>query len=263
MNKLLNFKKMHNQHDLLFLPNAWDVLSAILIERAGFQAIATSSAGAANAMGHQDGERIHFNELAALVKKIITAVDIPVTVDIESGYAQDRSNIVENALHIADLGAAGINIEDSLKETIGLQNKERHGELLASIRENLNRHGYNDFFINARIDCYLQQEQAFDEALERAHHYVANSADGIFVPGIQKSEEIKKLAASIKVPLNVMSLPNLTDADKLHQLGVKRFSVGNAFSDASICFIENTAQQLLSHKNTETLYKDVIQITFN
>lgn len=114
---------MHKQKELLFLPNAWDVVSALILEHAGFKAIGTTSWGIANSMGYKDGERIDFNELLMLVRKIISMVEIPVTVDIESGYSEHIDSAVENVLKVADLGAVGINIEDSLKSKIGLNNK--------------------------------------------------------------------------------------------------------------------------------------------
>jgi 2-methylisocitrate lyase-like PEP mutase family enzyme len=255
MNKLYKFKKLHEQNELLFLPNAWDVLSAIIIEQAGFKAIGTTSWGVANAMGHQDGERIQFYELLKLSKKIISAVKVPVTVDIESGYSEDIDIISDNVLKIADVGAVGINIEDSFKNKQGLKNTKNQCELIEKIRNKLDQNGYNEFFINARVDTYLQKH-SLEETVDRSIHYISSGADGIFVPGLCQKDEIKRLVKSIEAPLNTMSLPHLTDINHLNDLGVKRFSMGNAFSDAAISFIEETAGRLLTKKNTENLYSD-------
>ena len=113
MNKLSNFKIMHEQEELLFLPNAWDALSAIILEQAGFKAIGTTSWGVANALGYKDGERIQFDELLGLPK--IISVDVPVTADVEAGYSGHPDVVADNVLKIADVGAAGINIEDLSK----------------------------------------------------------------------------------------------------------------------------------------------------
>ena len=202
----------------------------------------------------RNGERIQFNELLTLIKKIISTVTIPVSIDVESGFSENEKIVTENILKIADLGAVGINIEDSLKVAPGLKDKDKHCELIEKIRTMLDKHGYNKFFINARTDTYFLQNDPLEETIDRSISYINSGADGIFVPGLYQCDEIKKLAESIGAPLNVMSLPNLTDANSLNKLGVKRFSIGNAFSDSIISSIEDKAQILATQKNTESLY---------
>ena len=263
MNIPSHFKDLHKQPELLFLPNAWDTLSALILEQAGFQAIGTTSWGVANAMGYSDGQRITFDDLLSVVEKILAAVTIPVTVDVEAGFSNNPTIVAENILKIADLGAAGINIEDSLKTSSGMQEKDKHSELLAGLRQILDSNGYADFFINARIDTYLQQQNPLAQTIERAISYVNSGADGVFVPGLCQRDEIQQLSSNIAAPLNVMSLPSFTEADGLCELGVKRFSIGNAFSDATISFIEESAKILLMTRNTSSLYTDsVIRTAF-
>jgi 2-methylisocitrate lyase-like PEP mutase family enzyme len=254
MNKLVTFKKMHEQGDLLLLPNAWDVLSAIVLEQSGYKAIGTTSWGISNSMGYKDGESIEFKELIKLVRKILAAVNIPVTVDIESGYGKTPELVADNVLELADIGVVGINIEDSFKNAIGLVDKETQSVLIGTIRKKLDDNGYKDFFINARIDTYFQLKKPLQETIERAVSYVCKGADGIFVPGLNQSSEIKEVAKAIDAPLNLMSLPNLTNIDTLYELGVKRFSLGNSLSDATTAFIEQRAREILSSKNTASLY---------
>lgn len=254
MNKLVQFKAMHQQDELLFLPNAWDLLSALVIEQCGFKALGTTSWGVANAMGYKDGENITFGDLATLTKRIISAVDIPVTVDIESGYSNDIKTIADNALRIAELGAAGINFEDSSKDSIGLIDVSKQIKLIEKIRGQLDNNGYSDFFINARTDTYLLLENPFEETISRAKQYIESGANGIFVPGLAQVDDIKKIVELIDIPLNLMSLPNLTDVDSLNKLGVKRFSIGNSLSDATTAFIEQQSHQILTNKNTKNLY---------
>ncbi len=265
MNKLSDFKKMHQQKELLFLPNAWDVLSALILQQVGFKAIGTTSWGIANSMGYKDGERIEFDALVALIDKMVLAVEIPITVDIESGYADNATAVAENVLKIADLGVSGINIEDSLKRESALRDKNTQCELIMQIKNKLDENGYREFFINARTDTYLQNKNPLSETIERSIDYVGSGADGIFVPGVCDSDEIKQLVDAIDAPLNVMSLPNLTDisASRLNELGVKRFSLGNAFSDATVSFIEQSARMLFTKQNTDALYAgDKIRTAF-
>jgi 2-methylisocitrate lyase-like PEP mutase family enzyme len=250
-----NFTSMHHQDELLFLPNAWDTLSAIVLEQAGFKAIGTTSWGIANAMGYNDGEKIEFSLFLNHVANIIANVTMPVTVDVESGYSTNKEVVAENVLKIANLGAVGINIEDSLKSTSGLVDIQSQCDLLSTIRHKLDSNGYQDFFINARTDTYLQLNQPLNETLSRAMDYIAHGANGIFVPGLQKEDEIITLVSAIPAPLNVMSLPNLTDISYVNSLGVKRFSLGNSLSDSVTGFIEQKAQELLSEYNSERLYQ--------
>ncbi len=262
MNTDLSFTAMHQQAELLFLPNAWDVISAMVLEQSGFKAIGTTSWGISNALGYKDGENIAFSELLALVTKMIAAVDIPVSVDIESGYGDTTEAIAENALRVADLGAAGINFEDSLKHTAGLIDKQKQCGLIEKIRAKLDGQGHQGFFINARIDTYIQLKNPMDETISRAVDYVSSGASGVFVPGVSQSDEIKQLVDAIDAPLNVMSLPSLSDAASLNKLGVKRFSVGNALSDAVTVFIEQKARQLLGQQNTASLYQGEVKTVF-
>lgn len=255
MNKRVQFKALHQQDELLFLPNAWDLLSALVLEQCGFKALGTTSWGVANAMGYKDGENITFGDLAKLTKRIISTVSIPVTVDIESGYSNDIKTVADNALRIAELGAVGINFEDSLKGSTGLIDLAQQSQLIEKIRGQLDNNGYSDVFINARTDTYLLLENPFEETISRAKQYTESGANGIFVPGLSEVDDIKKVVESIDVPLNLMSLPNLTDVESLNKLGVKRFSIGNGLSDATTAFIEQQSHQMLTHKNTKSLYE--------
>jgi 2-methylisocitrate lyase-like PEP mutase family enzyme len=149
----------------------------------------------------------------------------------------------------------GINIEDSIKDGSGLKPLVEQSEVIKSIRTKLDEHGYSDFFINARIDTYFQLQDPQNETIERAHAYVNNGANGVFVPGVNQSHDIKELVEAIDAPINVLSLPDLIDCTLLNELGVRRFSIGNALSDSVIAFIEQQAQQVLRNQNTTSLYQ--------
>ncbi|WDE05676.1 isocitrate lyase/phosphoenolpyruvate mutase family protein [Thalassomonas viridans] len=253
-NNIAAFNALHQQEQVLCLGNAWDLLSALVLEQAGFKAIGTTSWGVANTLGYKDGEKIAFDELLTVAEKIIANVTVPVTIDVEAGFASDAGAIAENVLKIADLGAAGINIEDSLKQQAGLQGLQAHCQVLEKIRLTLDSKGYQDFFINARTDTYLQLEQPLAETISRGQAYVNSGASGLFVPGLTDTDDVRAVVAAIDAPLNLMSLPNLTDVQALQQLGVKRFSIGNALSDATIAFMESQAKLLLAQQNSAGLY---------
>lgn len=255
MNHIKIFSELHQSNDILFLGNAWDVSSALALEQAGFKAIGTTSWGIANSLGLVDGELIEFEKHLGIIKSITENVNIPVSADIEAGYAIESQKIVYNVLKVADVGVAGINIEDSLKHKKGLRNIEEHSELLHKIRTALDQNGYEGFFINARIDTYLQKDKPLLETIERSKAFVESGANGIFVPGLSREEEIKKIIFNVNAPLNVLSLPELTNSKKLAQIGVKRLSFGNALSDKVIAYIAEQARQLWELKDTSILYK--------
>ncbi|GGA34057.1 isocitrate lyase/PEP mutase family protein [Psychrobacillus lasiicapitis] len=256
MNKIERFNKLHQSTEPLFLGNAWDLLSALTLEKAGFQAIGTTSWGVANSLGLKDGELIDFDRHLQIIQTITEHVTIPVSADIESGYGESIEAIVHNVLKTADIGVAGINIEDSFKTLNGLRDISLHAKLLFEMRNALEHSGFKDFFINARTDTYLQKENPLLETIERGKAYVDSGASGIFVPGVTSDEDIAEISSKIKAPLNVLSLPGLTSCNKLKELGVRRFSFGNALSDKIIAFMEMNTAQLFALKDTAHLYEE-------
>lgn len=256
MTTIQQFNELHASQELLFVGNAWDLLSALTLENAGFKAIGTTSWGIANSLGYADGELIEFNRHLAIIKTIAENLNIPVSADIEAGYGSDTKTIVENVLRTADVGVAGINIEDSLKKQKGLRTINEHCNLLTQLRTALDHHGYKDFYINARTDTYFHEEQPFLETLNRAKAYVESGASGIFVPGLTDHQEIRELTLTVDVPINLMSLPGLTNCTILKELGVKRFSFGNALSDKIIAYLTKHARQLMDAQDTSCLYED-------
>ncbi|MFF3103228.1 isocitrate lyase/PEP mutase family protein [Viridibacillus arvi] len=256
MTTIQEFNELHSSTEPLFLGNAWDLLSALILEKAGFKAIGTTSWGIANSLGYADGELIDFEKHLEIIKIITDNVKIPVSADIEAGYSEDIDTIVNHVLRTADIGVAGINIEDSLKKQQGLRELKDHCNLLTKIRTALDQNGFKDFYINARTDTYVQMENPLLETIIRTRAYVESGASGIFIPGLIKEDEIKEIAFLIGAPLNILSLPGLTNCNQLKDIGVKRFSFGNALSDKVIAFLETNATQILELKDTTLLYED-------
>lgn len=255
MEKIKLFNELHHSENILFLGNAWDPMSALALEKAGFQAIGTTSWGIAQSLGVSDGELLDFEKHLQLIKQIVECVEIPVTADIESGYSEDPVEIVYNVLKTADSGVAGINIEDSFKKQSGLRTVHEQSRILYEARKALDQQGFKDFYLNARTDTYLQKENPLLETMARAKAYAESGASGIFVPGLIGEEEIQELVSSVTVPLNLMSLPQLTNCQRLHDLGVKRFSFGNALYDKVNLFLKQSANQLTDSQDTVTLYE--------
>jgi len=235
------------------------LLSALALEKAGFKAIGTTSWGIARSLGYSDGENISIDMNLAVVKTIVDRVKIPVSADIEAGYGEDAGTIVDNVLRTADLGVAGINIEDTLRNGTGprlpMRDIEKHADLLAKIRTALDNRGYAGFYVNARVDTYFRLQDPFEETLLRTKAYVESGASGIFVPGIKDEGEIRAVAAQTAAPLNVLALPGVTNCARLQELGVKRLSIGNAFSDKMEAFMDKHAAQLFAAQDAGPLFE--------
>ncbi len=215
----------------MLLPNAWDAVTARLIESLGAQAIATTSAGLAWSRGYPDGNALPEDQLIAAIRDIARVIRVPLTVDIEAGYSDDPAAVARLVARVLAVGVVGINIEDG----------ERSPDLLckkiAAIRDQA--HSGADVFINTRTDVYLRGfargEAATAEVIRRASRYHAAGCDGLFVPGLATADAMAAISAAIApIPLNVMAVPNLPPMDTLEKSGVRRLSAGSSIAQAAI-----------------------------
>ncbi len=219
------FRQLHQQ-GLLVLPNAWDAGSARIALSAGAQAIATSSAAVAWAHGFADGHKLPSALLLATVQAITSAVSVPVSVDIEGGYADDPQAVAEVAHAVMQAGAVGINIED------GTQAPELLVAKIAAIHQRCGE----GLFINARCDVFIRNpvpaEQRVAEVLRRGALYQHAGANGLFVPRIVQAPDITAVVAGTALPVNVMATVGLPSAAQLQALGVRRVSAGSSMAEA-------------------------------
>jgi 2-methylisocitrate lyase-like PEP mutase family enzyme len=212
----VTFLELHHGERPLVLPNAWDVPSALAFLDAGFAAIGTTSFGVASSLGRPDGRR-STREANRILARELSRFPCYITMDIEDGYADEPEIVAE---YVAELGVAGINIEDSTAET--LIAPQAFAVKVAAIKDRC-----PDLFVNARVDTYwLGEDATVASSLERAAAYVEAGADGIFVPGAADRAVLRELAAGVPVPLNVLVVPGLS-LDELAALGVRRVSTGS------------------------------------
>ena len=240
-NRAARFATLHRGAEPLLLPNAWDAASARIIEDAGAHAIATTSAGIANVHGYADGNHLPRDLAIAALERIVRAVGVPVSADVEAGYGATPAEVCETVRRVIAAGAVGINLEDGTEPPDVLVAK------LAAIRDLLERAG-TPLFVNARADVYLNGgtgPEALAESLRRAERYVAAGADGIFVPGVVASEDIRTLAREIPRPLNVLAVPGLPSPAELARLGVARLSAGSGPMRAALTHAREVATALL------------------
>lgn len=229
--KAEQFRALHIPGKPLVLFNIWDAGGTKAVAAGGAKAIATGSWSVANANGFADGERIPLGLAIDNLRRIVSATDLPVTIDLESGYG-DAPEIVGKTIGLAiDAGAIGCNLEDSfpangkLRETVDQARRIRCAREIADAAN-------ISFFINARTDIFFQRppeqhnETMVVEAMERARAYADAGADGLFAPGLADITLIARLAAGSPVPLNIMVDDGTPPLHKLAEHGVARVSHG-------------------------------------
>ncbi|GAB3425821.1 isocitrate lyase/phosphoenolpyruvate mutase family protein [Massilia solisilvae] len=222
--RALAFHDLHSQPAPLRLPNAWDAGSARLVEHLGAQAIATTSAGVAWSLGYRDGDVLPVGQHLAAIERIARMLTVPLSVDIEGGYADDPHQVGEHVARFIAAGAAGINIQD------GAGSPERLCEKIEQARKAAQRLGVK-LYINVRTDVYarglVEPQARVAETLDRARRYASAGADGLFVLGVVDREEIHAIAAGTRLRLNVIAWPGLPPVAELGALGVRRVSAGS------------------------------------
>ena len=213
------------------LPNAWDAGSARILEQVGFPAIATTSAGIAWSCGVPDGGALDRDTMLEHVGRIVAAVGVPVTADLEAGYGDTADDVGRTVARAVELGAVGANIEDA-----GSGRPVRHRRGRRPPRGRPGR-GAERHLRAERPHRHLLRRRrpatSFAETVERAVRYLEAGADCVFVPGVVEEDTIRRLAAAIPGPLNVVAgLANTIDAPTLFSLGVKRVSLGGSLARA-------------------------------
>ncbi|MFI6461064.1 isocitrate lyase/phosphoenolpyruvate mutase family protein [Streptomyces sp. NPDC050538] len=243
--RALAFRALHVPGRPLVLPNAWDAASARIVEDAGASAVATTSAGLAWALGAADGDRLDRERALEAVARITASVTVPVSADIESGFAKDPAGVADTVRAVLAAGAVGVNIEDALYGGEGvLRPIAEQAERIAAARAAADAEGV-PLFINARIDTFLRGVGGVDATLERAAAFRAVGADGIFVPGAVEPGTVKELADGIDAPLNVLVGPGAPPVAELAALGVARVSAGSSIAAAAYAVVRRAARELL------------------
>jgi 2-methylisocitrate lyase-like PEP mutase family enzyme len=242
---------LHRGPGPLILVNAWDAGSAGVVQRAGASVIATSSAGMAWSLGQADGERVPRDELVAACARICRVARVPVTVDIERGFERNADEVCSLVRALIDLGVVGVNIEDGVSpETRQLLPPTTLCERIAALRTVADQTGVR-LFINARTDAYLAPQGSradrFETALQRAHLYAQSGADGIFVPGMDQLDDIRRFCEAIQLPLNVYAgYVGVPDVRALADAGVRRVSLGCGPLQSALGLLDRIAEEIFT-----------------
>lgn len=222
------FRDLHSKGAPFALFNVWDVQSARLAETAGAPALGTSSWAIADSLGLEDGEVLAFEALASIVEGITRGVALPVSVDMERGYAPSLEGLKANTRRLIEAGVVGVNLEDGLAGG-GLRGAGEQAARIAAVAEAAHGLGV-DLFINARTDAFFvhgETAAAADLAVERAMAYAQAGASGLFAPGLGDPDLIRRICGEIDLPVNIM-IGLGREAEEFGALGVARLSLGPA-----------------------------------
>jgi 2-methylisocitrate lyase-like PEP mutase family enzyme len=243
---------LHRGPEILVLANVWDCVSARIVEEAGFPAIATTSAGVANALGYPDGERIPAAEMLAAVARIARCVRVPVTADLEAGY----QDVAATAAGLVASGAIGLNLEDAGGDPA------QHAARIATVRR-VGRELRVNLVINARTDLYWDRTggdpaSRFERSCERARTYIDAGADCVFIPGVTDEDTIRRFVEALRFPLNVLAAAGTPPIRRLQELGVARVSVGSGLARAAMGLTSRIARELKTSGTFEGMLQGAV-----
>lgn len=247
LRKAEQLRALHRPGNPLVLPNAWDVASARAFERAGCAALATTSAGVANALGYPDGEAIPAGEMLAAVARIAAAVALPVTADLEAGYGLPAKEL---AVRVAAAGCVGLNLEDSdhARGRGVLVDAERQAERIAALAQAARAEGV-PLVINARVDTYLgaplEGAARVEETIRRGRRYLEAGADCVYPITARDERELAEIVRGVAGPVNAMALPDAPPLARLAALGVARVTFGSQLMRQALAAAERGYREYL------------------
>lgn len=251
------FRQLHATGTFL-IPNPWDVGSARILVALGFEALATTSAGFAASLGRTD-QSITRDELLAHVEQLVAAVDVPVSVDAENGFADDPDGVADTVRALAEAGAAGCSIEDARSGVVfderGLRSVRGEDEpqpgsiypmalAVERVAAAASAAAATGLVLTARADNHLHGVDQLDDTVARLVAYQDAGADVLYAPGLAKLDEVARVVDTLERPVNVLALPHGPSIPELARVAVRRVSVGASLAGAAYSALVRGAQEL-------------------
>ncbi len=241
--KAEQFLALHHGDAPLLLPNPWDAGSAKILASIGFSALATTSAGFAGTLGRLDGG-VTRDEVMDHARAIAAATDLPVSADLENCFAHEPAGVAETIERAIGTGLVGGSVEDFRGSNDEIYDRGLAVERVAAAAEAAHR-GPVHFVLTARCENYLHGRRDFDETVSRLLDYEAAGADVLYAPGLNDTDEIRRLVDAVDLPVNVLALPGTAPVAELAAIGVKRVSVGSGFSNVAAGALADAGRELL------------------
>jgi 2-methylisocitrate lyase-like PEP mutase family enzyme len=241
--KAERFLALHHAERPLLLPNPWDRGSAKLLASLGFEALATTSSGSAATLGLLDGSVSRESALADAAA-IVAATELPVSADLENGFADDPSGVAETIRLAREAGLAGASIEDySGNDEAPIYDLEAAAERVAAATEAAHG-GPVRLVLTARAENHLHGVTDLADTIARLQAYQEAGADVLYAPGVTRGEDIRQIVSAVDLPVNVLALPGMPAVSELAEIGVSRVSVGGAFAFAALGAAVEAAREL-------------------
>jgi len=244
--KAESFLALHRRANPLVVPNPWDAGSARLLAWLGFEALATTSSGVAATLGRPDGSLTR-EEAIDRCRAIVAATDLPVSADLENGFAEEPAEVAETVRRGLAAGLAGLSVEDASRrpeapvyelalavDRVTAAAEAAHGDTVRAV-------------LTARAENALYGRHDLTDTIERLQRFQEAGADVLFAPGVDGAEDIRRIVASVDRPVNVLARPGVPPVAELAALGVRRISVGGAFAFVALGAAAQAARQLLDH----------------
>ncbi len=238
------FRELHAGERLFVMPNPWDVGSAQLLEAAGFEALATTSAGFAWSLGKLDGGASRA-DLVEHVAALTAATSLPLNVDSERCYPEDPGGVAETVALLADAGAAGFSIEDYDPATGRIDDVEHASERVATAAKAAHGLG-SSLVLTGRAENHIRGVDDLDDTIARLVAYRDAGADVVYAPGLASIDQIEAVVKAVGVPVNVLALPDGPSVAELEAAGVRRVSTGGSLARAAYGALMAGARELLA-----------------
>jgi 2-methylisocitrate lyase-like PEP mutase family enzyme len=238
------FLSLHTGSAPLLLPNPWDIGSARLLASLGFSALATTSSGFAATLGRLDGT-VTRDEALAHARTIVGATDLPVSADLENGFADDPPSVAETVAGAVECGLAGCSIEDSTgRSDPPLYGVAEAAERIAAAAQAA--HGGDvHLVLTARAENHLHGIHDLADTIARLQRYQEAGADVLYAPGVTRLTDIRQIVENVDRPVNVLALPGTPPVPELAAAGVARISVGGAFAFAALGAVVGASRELI------------------
>ncbi len=252
------FRDLHLRDGAFVIPNPWDVGTARILASMGFEALATTSAGLAFSLGLPEGI-VTRERVIAHCGEIVAATALPVSADLEKGFGDDPATVAETIRLAAGSGLAGGSIEDFTgRNEEPIFAFDHAVERIAAAVEAA-RSLPHDFVLTARAENFLHRRPDLDDTVRRLQAFEAAGADVLYAPGLHDLDQIRAVCSAVSRPVNVvMGMPGVTfGVSELADAGVKRISVGSAFSRLALGAVVRAAREVTDH-GTFTFAKDAI-----
>jgi 2-methylisocitrate lyase-like PEP mutase family enzyme len=241
-----DFLALHRPGEPLLIPNPWDAGSARILAFLGFRALATTSSGSAATLGRPDGG-ITRDDALRHAASIVGATDLPVSADLENGFADRPQDVAATITAALGTGLAGASIEDFTRDTTApIYHADLAAERVAAAAAAAHA-GPRTLVLTARAENYLHGRPDLDDTIARLVRYRDAGADVLYAPGLTRPDDIRAVVAAVDRPVNVLAMPGGPTVAELADLGVARISVGGAFAFAALGALVAAGRELLDH----------------